>query len=163
MLMRCYRTKCLVNITEKISISTFLFMPFMILSNELSLSKADVFHSMQFIQTALTSNIRWSMHHHEWVKLWSHIWRRCSKCHFWSLYTVTVTTTTRQHWIMAMLLLLLLVINISCILEVGITFNYWTSWNNTHHKTLQFKMKQHLTHPHTSGQPINRSLPKLTK
>lgn len=50
--MRCHRTKCLVNITEKINISTFLFMSFMFLSYELSLSKADVFHSMQFIHPA---------------------------------------------------------------------------------------------------------------
>lgn len=99
------------------------------------------------IPTALTSDIGWSMQHHEWVKLWSHIRRRCSKRHFWSLYTVTVTSTTRQHWIMAMLLLLL-VINISCILIAGITFNYGTPWKNTHHKTLGCKMQEHLTRAH---------------
>lgn len=96
-----------------------------------------IFNKEKF-KVALTSNIRWPMHHHERVKLWSHIRRRCSECYLWSWHTVIIITTTRYHCIMAMLLLLL-VVNISCILEVGITFNYWTSWNNTYHKTLQFK------------------------
>ena len=113
-------------------------------------------HKLRFIQpahdykTVLTSDIRWPIHHHERVNLWSHISRRCSKCHLWSWYTVTVITTTRYQravpMLLLLLLLLLLVINISCILEVGITFNYWTSWK---HKQQNTTIQRETTLPFT--------------
>ena len=96
-------------------------------------------HPAHDFMMVLTSDIRWPMHHHQRVNLWSHSSRRCSKCHLRSWYTVIVITTTRYQWAVSMLLLLLLllllVINISCILEVGITFNYWTSWKHIKQNT----------------------------